>query len=107
MSKTGRWLADTAERVLSTAAETTLAALPTSYLPNVSIPWWAAFAAGGFAGVVALLKCIAALKVGAPDSASLLPAETDPPQEDGWGLIEVLAVVAVVLITLLLLGYLR
>jgi hypothetical protein len=54
-----------------------------------------------------VLKCIAALKVGAPDSASLLPAETDPPQEDGWGLIEVLAVVAVVLITLLLLGYLR
>lgn len=37
----------------------------------------------GMAAVVALLFGLVARWVGAPDSASLLPAEVDPPQEDG------------------------
>ena len=77
--------ADTAERMVSTFAQAALAALPVGYLPGASIPWWAALAAGGFAALLCLLKCLAALKVGAPDSASLLPADVDPPQDDGAG----------------------
>lgn len=77
MNTTKRWFLDTAERALSTAAEATLAALPTAYLPGVTIPFWAAFATGGFAGAVTVLKCIAALKVGETGTASLLPADAE------------------------------
>jgi hypothetical protein len=97
------WLADTAERAFSTMAQ--------AAIPAVLATGWdrdALYIALGAFGLC-VLKCIAAIGVGAPDSASLLPADQDPPVEGdgGWGLIEVLAVVAVVLITLLLLGYLR
>lgn len=69
------WAADAAERMLSTFAQATLAALPTGYLPGVSIPWWGALAAGGFAAGICFLKCLAALKVGDADTASLLPSD--------------------------------
>lgn len=70
------WLLDTLERAVTTFAEATLAVLPASYLPGVAIPWWAAFATGGFAALAAVLKCLAALKVGDPNTASLLPEAT-------------------------------
>lgn len=77
---TGRWhlwAADTAERVLSTAAQAFLGALV--------ITGWSvdSLIVAGTAAGVSLLKCLAALKVGAPDSASLLPADADPPQDEG------------------------
>lgn len=62
---------DTAERCLSTFGQATLAALPTSYLPGVVIPFWAAFAAGGFGSLLCLLKCLAASRSG-DGSASMV-----------------------------------
>jgi hypothetical protein len=75
------WL-DLLERVVSTFAQATTAALPAGLIPGVSVPWWAAFATGGFAALLCALKCLAATYTGADDSASLLPAEVDPPSGD-------------------------
>lgn len=75
-----RWLLDTLERALSTAAQALLAMLPLSYVPGVVLDLRAALLAALFAGVACVLKCVAALRVGASDSASLLPADVDPPQ---------------------------
>lgn len=72
---------DLLERTVSTFAQATVAALPTGLIPGVSVPWWAAFAAGGFAALLCALKCLGAAYTGAPDSGSLLPAEDDPPVE--------------------------
>jgi hypothetical protein len=63
---------DLGERVVSTFAQATLGLLPTSWLPGVTIPWWAAFAAGGFAAGLSALKCLAATRSGDSTSASLL-----------------------------------
>lgn len=75
------WAADTAERVLATFAQAVLGLLPAAYLPHTHLPIGTILAGAGFAAAVSLLKCVAALKVGAPDSASLLPADVDPPQD--------------------------
>lgn len=69
-----RWLADTAERTVRTAAQAALSAL--------AITGWSLdtlYLSLGAAGVC-VVTCLAALGVGAPDSASLLPADVDPPQ---------------------------
>lgn len=68
------WTADTAERVLSTTAQAALAAIAVTGWSEQTLH--VAVAAAG----LSLLKCVAALSIGASDSASLLPAE--PPQED-------------------------
>lgn len=70
---TKKFWADLLERVVRTFAQATLAALPASYLPGVVIPWWAAFAAGGFAAVLCALTCLAGTQVGSADSASFVP----------------------------------
>ncbi len=75
MNTVKSWVLDTAERALSTAAEATLAMLPLSYVPGVTMPLAAAFVGGGFAALVSVLKCLAALKVGAKGTASLLPED--------------------------------
>lgn len=49
----------TAERAISTAAQTTLGAIGASVLPAVSLPWPAMLAAGGLAGLVSVLKSLA------------------------------------------------
>lgn len=77
-----RWTADTAERVIATFAQAALGLLPAAYLPHTHLPVGTVLAGAGFAALVSLLKCVAALKVGAPDSASLLPEDVDPPQGD-------------------------
>lgn len=92
------WL-DTLERCVSTFAQAALAALPVGYLPGASIPWWAALAAGGFAALLCLLKCLGALRVGAPDSASLLPADA--------GVGESVPLVLVAILTLIVLALVR
>lgn len=79
---TRRWFVDSAERVVSTFAQAALGLLPAAYLPHTHIPVGTILAGAGFAAGVSFLKCLAALHVGAPDSASLLPADVDPPVED-------------------------
>jgi hypothetical protein len=69
-----RWMADTAERVVRTAAQAALPALAVTGW-DLDTLWLSLGAAG-----VCLVTCLAALGVGAPDSASLLPADVDPPQ---------------------------
>ena len=65
-----------AERAVSTFAQATVGTLPTSLLPDVSIPWWAALVAGGFAAALAVLKALAAAQTG--NGPSLTNAERLP-----------------------------
>lgn len=88
---------DLLERALSTFAQAFLAALV--------VTGWSvdSLIVGGTAAGLAVLKGLAASQVGAHDSASLLPADVDPPTDDEGGmdlgaaavfLIVVLAVIA-------------
>ncbi len=63
---------DALERVIATGAQAVLAVLPTSLLPDVSVPWWSALVAGAFASALSLLKCLAASRVGDNSTASLI-----------------------------------
>lgn len=69
-----RWLADTAERTVRTAAQAALPALAVTGWTLDTL--WLSLGAAG----VCVVTCLAALGVGAPDSASLLPENVDPPQ---------------------------
>lgn len=98
-----RWALDTAERSLKTFAQAYFAV-------------WIAVGGAAFdtlftrdnleAGVVGLALAVAtavgAKQVGAPDSASLLPADTDPPQDDGQSVLVVALIAAAVCLVLLL-----
>lgn len=94
------WLADTLERVLSTAAQAAVAA--------VVVTGWTVdtlYVVLGAAGL-SLLKCFAALGVGAPDSASLLPADTDPPKDEGGhSTTDLLTVIVVAVLVFLALSW--
>lgn len=101
------WLADTAERVASTAAQTLLGVIPVDGMAHTHVPWGTKLSIVGFAALASFLKCVIALRVGADDSASLLPADVDPPQQGGHvDVTLILAVVGVVLAVLLITGYL-
>lgn len=91
------WAADTLERVLSTAAQAFLAAWAVTGWTEDTL-----FVTAGAAGL-SLVKCLAALRVGAPDSASLLPADTDPPQEEGEVHIGLIGLLLIIIIIVLLL----
>ncbi len=69
---TKAFLADLLERALSTFAQAFLAAYTID-------GWQSGLKVGGIAAGLAALKCLAATRVGAPDSGSLLPADVDPP----------------------------
>lgn len=49
----------TAERAISTGAQTAVAALTTSALPAVSLPWQAIAVASGLAALLSVLKSLA------------------------------------------------
>lgn len=66
---------DTLERVVATAAQALLGALPASHVPGTVLPLRGALAVAGGAAVLSLLKCVAASRVGDSDSAALLPDE--------------------------------
>lgn len=95
------WL-DLAERVISTFAQSLLGAFTADGL-GLNLTWRGSLAVAGLASLASLLKCLAALKVGAPDSASLLPESVDPPQEDGYGLADALIFIACVILVIFLL----
>lgn len=65
---------DLLERALSTFAQAFLGAYAVVGAEKAA-------AAAGIAAGIAILKGLAASQVGAPDSASLLPADVDPPAE--------------------------
>lgn len=69
-----KWLRDTAERVLSSAAQAALAVMLTSSFGLLDVNSWAALAvAAGTAAVLTVVKALAATQVGDPSSASLNP----------------------------------
>lgn len=73
------WL-DTAERVVTSMAEAAVGCLIAfTCIQDANIPLTAGVA--GLAGLVTLLKAIAARRVGDPDSAALLPLTTTRPSD--------------------------
>jgi hypothetical protein len=72
------WI-DTGERAVRAFAQGTLTALgigsANHFVPDVSVPWPAAFAAGGIAAMMSVLMSLASIKVPGsdPDSGSFLP----------------------------------
>lgn len=72
------FLLDLAERSIATFVQAFAASLIVVGMDD----WKTALSTSAVAGVLAVAKSLAALKVGAPDSASLLPAKQDPPLED-------------------------
>ena len=67
------WTKDTAERVVSSFAEGMLAVLGLDAINVLNADWSTALGVGAGAGVLALLKALAALRIGDPRSASTVP----------------------------------
>ncbi len=64
-----------AERGISTAAQAAIAAIGTSALPAVSLPWPAVGAAAGLAGLLSVLKSLVVNQV-TRDGPGMTDAET-------------------------------
>ena len=75
-----RWALDAGERAVRTFLQGALAVLTVDAVVGVGADWKDALLVAGVAGVFSLATSIAAKPTGANDSASLLPAHTDPPQ---------------------------
>lgn len=74
---TRAFLLDTLERAIATFAQALIGAGTVLDFTDSRT-----YATAGIAAGLAVLKCLAATRVGAPDSGSLLPAQDDPPQGD-------------------------
>jgi hypothetical protein len=103
MSDFQRWALDTLER----AAKTFVQAYLSVWIAIGGTSFDTLFTRDNLeAGVVGLALAVAsavgARRVGAPDSASLLPADTDPPQDRGQSVLVTALVAAAVCIVLLL-----
>lgn len=72
------FLLDLLERSVSTFVQAFAASLIVVGLDDVKV----ALSTSAIAGVLAVAKALTATKVGAEDSAALLPAKSDPPLED-------------------------
>lgn len=80
-ANTRRWLIDTAERTAKTFVQGFLGAVTLDAFSDAFNPTWLQnMGLGLMAGIYAILVAFAGKQVGAPDSASLLPAQVDPPQ---------------------------
>ena len=75
-----RWALDALERATRTFLQGALAVLTVDQIIGTSADWQEALYVAGLAGVFSILTSFVAKPAGAPDSASLLPAYTDPPQ---------------------------
>lgn len=63
---------DTAERVISTMAQAGIGVIGSDiFVPNAIDSWVQGATVVGIAGLAALLKCLAATRIGDPESASL------------------------------------
>lgn len=78
MSTAGIWSRPfwkaTAERAISTVAQTEVAVLTAAGVGLIEAPWWASLSASGMAGLLSVLKSIAAAAV-TDGSPSLVDAE--------------------------------
>ena len=75
-----RWALDAFERATRTFLQGALAVLTVDQFLGTAADWQDALKVAGVAGVFSLLTSFIAKPVAANDSASFLPAETDPPQ---------------------------
>lgn len=66
------YIKDLAERVIATFAEGFLGAITANAVTLGDIDWVFCLSAGGFASLIAVLKCLTALKVGDKNTASLV-----------------------------------
>lgn len=99
-----RWLADSAERAARTFLQAYFAVWITAG-GGFDYLFTADNLKGGVVGVaLSVAMSVGALKRGADDSASYLPADVDPPQDDGQSVVGVVVVVLVVLIALRVFG---
>ena len=71
------FLLDALERTIKTFVQAFAASLVVTGMDD----WREALAIGGGAGLLAVASSIAGSKVGAPDSASLLPRSEEPPKD--------------------------
>lgn len=90
---TRQYWADTTERVVSTAAQAGVAAFGLDQVTDVHLDLGELALFMAFAALASLLKCLAAIKVGAANTAAMLPA--GPDTEAGATLIDVALVVLV------------
>lgn len=67
-----KYIKDLLERVVATFAEGFLGAITTNAVTLGDIDWVFCLSAGGFAALISVLKCLAALKVGDKNTASLV-----------------------------------
>jgi hypothetical protein len=103
--RTARFWWDTFERAVKTFAQTLAALLVADGTGLLDSAWGARLSTAGMAAFVALLTSIGSSGVGAADSASLLPADVDPPQDEGdVSLVEAVLVVFLAVVILVLLG---
>jgi hypothetical protein len=82
--RAGRYLADLAERTAATYAEVFLGLLIASGLgvdQVTDLAVWEKAAVAAVPAALAVVKGALASRIGAPDSASVLPADEDPPQQ--------------------------
>jgi len=80
-SDTKRFLADSGERLGKTFLQGFLAVVTLDQFSNVFDPSFKfLLGTAAMAGVYSVLMSVASKQVGAPDSASVLPAGVDPPQ---------------------------
>ncbi len=76
-----RFLVDAAERLGKTFLQGFLAAVTLDQFSNAFDPSFKfLIGTAGMAGIYSVLMSLASKQVGAPDSASALPADVDPPQ---------------------------
>jgi hypothetical protein len=81
MSNWQRWLLDVAERTGRTFLQGFLGMVTADlFIASFDPTWTENLIVGGLAGVYAVLTSWAAQPIGAPDSASMLPSNVDPPQ---------------------------
>ena len=77
-----RFLLDTLERTARTFVQGFLAVVTVDAFSDLAASWQQKLAAGALAGLYAVLTSFAAQPAGAPDSASFLPADVDPPLDE-------------------------
>jgi hypothetical protein len=79
---TKRFWLDTFERAAKTFCQVLAALLVSDGTGLLNSAWGDRCSVAGMAALVSLLTSVASAKVGADDSASLLPADLDPPKGD-------------------------
>jgi Putative lactococcus lactis phage r1t holin len=68
-----------AERALKTFAQALAAVLVTGGAGLLAADWKTALSTAGMAAVISILTSVASLRVGPPDSPSMVPTETPAP----------------------------